>query len=952
MNQMTNQNERGHTALKTPKKKTQLYVCYTAAFLLVSFIIFLPFILFGKTLVWETDGYLQWYPLLVKMKSIITDFFAGNGFSFWSWDTGLGGDSIGNYAIVLCDPFNYISLLFSKENMDIAYSVIIIAKLYAAGIVMLSFLRYHKKPQLSCIIGALGYIFCSWVLMGMRHDFFITQIILFPLLILGIDKIEDKKSPLLLIAGVFLSVVTSLYFSYMSAIFAALYIIIRYFLSDGEKTVVKFLKKILCYIAYAIVGGVLLAAPVLLSALYALLHTSTGSGLDIQLLPSLKQLFRYVPAFAGVYDVNANSSYVGANMLFVAMIPAMFLMRKKKKVSIWMFFISAAIVILPGIQSVLNGFSYSSGRWCYIFSFFFACAAIECFKPSLLALKEYKRGLWIWLCILAGTAVLPQIFFNFLTVTELAFVMVNLLFGFFLYFIIASERITRRKKPGYMLGAAFINIIVIPVLYLNPNIGSGLNIYMTQGQCYEIYEANNLKAAKEIGDKEFFRVDTVDNPGNNGVNSGCTHTPANAAIYWEVPTLSEYLSTLDKGWLDFNKKLGNNSGYFRRMCVFSNDNRSRMDFLLGVKYFMGTRKGGKENSQYAGYGYAPAGKQKGISVLKSKYNTSLGYVYDQIIPESDFMKYSALEREQLLMQGAELEDADAAGGVSVPKIDASRLFLEKKNVPIKITGSEGVKISPGKMTIGRAYAKVTVTLEEAVKNSEIYLVFRNLKKREMSPGELWEEKKNQAESSREIDALSKAKFYAGFLFHKPYGDLSIKVEKDKVKKRLLNAEGEAQAIRDIGDYMVNMGYQETHAGDICCTFETQGVYTFDSIEVIAVPQTGFDAQAKKLEQNRLQVEEYGDNRVKGSIDTEKGGILYLSIPYHDGWRVYVDGKEAEKVYRVNTAFMGVEVSAGKHKVSLVYRPVLFRESLLMSAVGAIAAAFLVFWNRRKRRRSA
>lgn len=937
----------------------RLYVLYSIACLFVGLIIFLPFLIYNKSLVWNIDGYLQWYPLLVKMKSVLIDFFSGNGFSLWSWDTGLGGDFIGNYALVFCDPFNYLVLLFSKANMDIAYSLIIILKIYASGLTMLTFLRYHKKPQLICIVGALGYAFCSWSLMGMRHDFFMTQLILFPLLILGVDKVEDKKNPLLLIAGIFLSVVTSLYFSYMSAIFVFIYIIVRYILLEEKKSVFSFLKKVVQYIFYVIVGGVLLAAPILVSALYSLLRASTEAGVDISLLPTLKEVLRYLSGFAGVYDVNSNSSNIGMNMLFVAMIPAMFMLWKRKKVSIWMFFTGAVILLLPGVQSVINGFSYSSGRWCYIFSFFFVCAAVECLKPAVLSSPKFKRGLGIWLLLLLGATIAVQVIFRVMSATDFMLVIANLLFGFFVWGIILVDKLSNRKRMRLLTGTAVVNIAIIPLLYLSPNVGSQIDIYMTRGKCYEIYENNSLRAAKQIEDKEFYRVDTVDMPGNDGNNVPYVHTPANANIYWEVPSLYEYLSTTDSNWLKFNQQLGNNSGYFRRMCSYSNDSRSRMDFLLGKKYFMGDKDGVKEYSQYAGYGYTNIGEKKGISVLRSRYNTSLGYVYENAITESDYMSYSPLEREQILMQSVQLADEDVSKLSVAGTVGRPAVKTETRSVKVDIKGEKKAKVSENQIIIKKEKAKVTVSLQEEVRGSELYLIFHNLKREPMSPDEIWKLRKKDINKNKketgtitgETDALTKAKFYSNYLSYHPYGNFTINITKDNITKRLLNAEGEAQGIRDIGDYMVNIGYRENYTGDITCTFEEMGYYTFDSIEVIAVPQNSFDLQAGILEQNRLKVTEYGHNRVEGSIDTQKGGILFLSILYNDGWRIFVDGRETDQIYHANTAFMGVEVPAGNHRIELVYRPILFRETWILFLMGAVVTILIEVLYYRKRRRT-
>lgn len=40
-------------------------------------------------------------------------------------------------------------------------------------------------------------------------------------------------------------------------------------------------------------------------------------------------------------------------------------------------------------------------------------------------------------------------------------------------------------------------------------------------------------------------------------------------------------------------------------------------------------------------------KKKGVTVQEQKYNSGLGYVFDSVMKESDFNKYSALKKNRL-----------------------------------------------------------------------------------------------------------------------------------------------------------------------------------------------------------------------------------------------------------------------------------------------------------------
>jgi len=96
--------------------------------------------------------------------------------------------------------------------------------------------------------------------------------------------------------------------------------------------------------------------------------------------------------------------------------------------------------------------------------------------------------------------------------------------------------------------------------------------------------------------------------------------------------------------------------------------------------------------------------------------------------------------------------------------------------------------------------------------------------------------------------------------------------------------------------------------------------------------------------------EVGRGRVRAVVEAEEPVLIASSQPAIPGWRLTVGGSPAE-ARRVDGAFLGLEVPAGRHPVELVYAPASWRLGLWLAASGAaIAAALLgVPWLRRRRR---
>ena len=81
------------------------------------------------------------------------------------------------------------------------------------------------------------------------------------------------------------------------------------------------------------------------------------------------------------------------------------------------------------------------------------------------------------------------------------------------------------------------------------------------------------------------------------------------------------------------------------------------------------------------------------------------------------------------------------------------------------------------------------------------------------------------------------------------------------------------------------------------------------------------------------------NDVGIEVDTPQPSMLVLNDSWDSGWKAKVDGVE-QSVLRVNYAFRGVVVPAGKHTVAFVYRPPLVLIGLWVSGVTLVLLAII------------
>ncbi len=932
--------------LKKLRKNT--YLIYTLIFIVVAFLAFFWFIYVGNTFIHNVDGYLQHYSFLVKLRRFLSDIVHGNGISLWSWDAGYGADTLGNFAIVFCDPFAYIAAAFKPQFIDIGYSISEIVRLYVAGLAMIAFLKYRKKSFLQCVIGGISYALSSWAVASMVHAFFLNPLVFFPLLILGVDKIDKEKKPFVFVAAVFLSIITSFYFSYMSALLTITYIIIKYFFeNENKKSILDFLKRFIIFVFYAILG-VAIASVIFIPVFYTLVHANKSSGVDINVFLNLKELICYIPSFVSNIEINSNYSYTTFSMICLAMVPAAIIDFKKgiNRLPSLMALICIVMAAFPIFGSIFNALSYSVGRWCYMLAFFFVWASVSALDLDKFKNEEYKKSyktiLVVIVIVIAVALIVSKLIFNVFSDESLYIGIMNLLFLLVFGYVVCSNKEYRKiSKSAVVITLMVINLGLMYFLKYSPNLSNYLSNFMPAGDSYKQYSIAAHRAGSEIDDNDFYRIDQVENSTSSGYEV-TVRLPANENLFFNTRSIYSYISTIDNRIFEYHKALCNSAGYNRRVCFYSNDNRSRINYLQGVKYFIGNdKKKNSHTSQYAGYGNIKYKTIDGVKVLKNKYNASLGYVFENTISENDFMKYDYLDREQIMMQACVVSD-DTETNASV--IKESNLDLNSKNIDYKIESESGLSLSEGKIKVKSIKSRLTISTG-IIKNSEVYIVFRNLKKKPFS----YNEYKKYCLNNKINSKIASYKFDANNISYSPYGNFDIFVQKSKINRRLFNSEGTNQGINGIKDYMANLGYYESTDGNITIDFKSIGDYTFDSIEVVAVSQENFDAQAKTLENNRLKVTTLHDNYIKGTVNAENDGLLYLSIPYNDGWKVYIDGKEQE-TYIADVAFTGVDIEKGEHTVELKYRPVGFKAGLLLSFTGIVVFVVILIFKRIKNRK--
>ncbi len=131
--------------------------------------------------------------------------------------------------------------------------------------------------------------------------------------------------------------------------------------------------------------------------------------------------------------------------------------------------------------------------------------------------------------------------------------------------------------------------------------------------------------------------------------------------------------------------------------------------------------------------------------------------------------------------------------------------------------------------------------------------------------------------------------------------------------------------------------------------------------VIRLSAASLDADAMSLikdvrKENRFTVTKYSDASLEGKARVAPGQhgkqLLFLSIPYDDGWTITVDGKKTDPV-SIGKAFLGIKLSGGVHKIRMTYLSPGFRIGCVISIISLILFILFhgirkIYWRVRKR----
>ena len=105
-------------------------------------------------------------------------------------------------------------------------------------------------------------------------------------------------------------------------------------------------------------------------------------------------------------------------------------------------------------------------------------------------------------------------------------------------------------------------------------------------------------------------------------------------------------------------------------------------------------------------------------------------------------------------------------------------------------------------------------------------------------------------------------------------------------------------------------------------------------------ETVFRQAYDVLAASTLKLTTFESTYVEGTIDCNRDGLLYTSIPQNGNWYATVDGIPVETV-KVGDAMLGIYLSEGQHTVTFTYQNDAYRAGVCMTIIST--TIFVCLW---------
>ncbi|MDU1041953.1 MAG: YfhO family protein [Clostridiales bacterium] len=575
---------------------------------------------FGGYVYLPSDMYHQYSPFLSEMWHKLHS----GGSMLYSWDVGLGTNFVALYAYYLASPLNFLVMLFPHNAIPAVMDAFIVIKMMCASVFFSIYLsRKFNNKNLLISIFTMFYAMSGYVAAYAWDIMWMDCVAMLPLVMLGLERLVEKKRPVLFIISLGLSILFNYYLSIMVVFAVIIYFICLLFTVDVKRENYAIIKRIgLFALSGAVAAGI--AAVLLIPEIYAFkLSASSASTFPAKWKAYMEflEMFSRHLTYAPSYTWLEHYPNIFCGTFIVGLLPLYFISGKIKTrrkiimgVMLGIFLFSFMFNVPEYIWHGLHFPNCLPARQSFIYIFFILTAGFEVFiHRKTFKIPDILISAVITCVYIATTAYLyigPKTVADdksFSYTKEL--LIIN---GFFLavYFVLFLLHLKIKQKKGQM---ALLLLTMGLAMY---ECGShmhetGLSLVNYQGYIKQddSYAKIKAKLAKLNPEGSFYRMDQ-DNART-----------ANDGAWYAYRSVNTFSSTSPAGISEFFQTLGTKAAMnsYQRLGA-----TEAVEAFMGQKYVITSREL-KDNDPLRKL----AMKEGSLYVYENKYTLGLGFA----IPE-------------------------------------------------------------------------------------------------------------------------------------------------------------------------------------------------------------------------------------------------------------------------------------------------------------------------------
>lgn len=857
------------------------------------------------------DFYSAYYEILSQGRSIL-----------YSWQAGMGLNFLGLFSYYLASPFSALVLLFDKQHLTDALLFITLLKVGSAGLTFAFYAGYmfRNSPGLTpgnrllrlsssdliLLCFSVLYALMAYSVVYSFNLMWLDGVIFLPLILMGTEKLLRENKYILLVISLFVLFIANYYISYMAGLFSFLYFLAAFITRHSFQEISLFIRKLALFAFSAMLAAG--CAAILLVPTFFALKNGQGSpvlslGLDWQINFSLLDLLTKV--LPGAYD---SLQYRGLPNIYCGLFPlllvSLYFFNKKIPVRerlVYALLMGFLIICFNFKNLNLMWHAFDNPDWfpyrySFVFSFLILFLSLRCFctliVPQDKAMEYYVPKLRI------GNTDVPKPSEPDYSVFKLSDIIKAGTFWIILIILLQKMPYPFLSDKMLMISIFLLGGYALLLAWSLRTSRFWRNLLLICLSSFLLLETS-LNCWYLIGkmDEEFKYV------------SKQKYEQTLSKLEPFIPELAAFdqgFYRLDRiGGRSFNDPMNLNYPGITHFSSMSNLTLNKtlrqLGFLTTAAYksvnFAGSTPITESllgikyviSSQEKGIGYDTAIAKERFKAYRNNYALPLGFLADSAVMEFDPTK----DDNPFTLQNKLIN-------LILGTKDSAHDFFQPISIQSTKLANATLTSEDNKEIVGRINKDLDAEIEFTLRNprnQQVFACFQTI--------------------TNEVRIFLNEDELTGYMpvYNKRIIDLGYHPQGRELRIKLL--------------------------------FHNQG-FTLAEKYFYGLSAQDLKTALNPLQDQILQNIQITDTSVQGDIfiPEESKSILFTSIPYDPGWKVWIDGQKAA-VRRIGRAFLGVELTKGQHEITFRFTPKGYQTGKAISGVSLLVLLLLIITATRK-----